>query len=287
MNSWMFSVVCFGLLFPFPFEAGAQSNPTAVAAGELPFRLSSGYLIEVQGRIGVQSNLRFILDTGATITIVDQKIAEKLSLDHHPAQSFNIDRKLKWESATLPELQFGPIHATNTEVFIGRLAEYSEFARDADAIIGMDLLKFSNLSIDFDKHKITFHPSLQNISLAAEDPILRCPILKVEVQGHLLHLIVDTGLTGIVIYEERLRKKVPGLRTTGHPAELTMGGRVKAKQTTIPDVLLGKMNRDIPVLLVASPVPQILPGVEGIIGIDALKAHHIDFDFEARTLRWD
>jgi hypothetical protein len=66
-----------------------------------------------------------------------------------------------------------------------------------------------------------------------------------------------------------------------------VGGRVQAKRTTIPDVRLGKMNREISVLLVASPAPQMLPGVEGMIGISSLKAHHINFDFGARTLRWD
>jgi hypothetical protein len=99
------------------------------------------------------------LHTGATVSIVDQRIADKFKSDRRPAQSFNIDRKLKWESATLPDLQFRPVHATNVIIFVGRLAQYSEFARNADAVIGMDLLRFSNLGIDFEARKITFHPS--------------------------------------------------------------------------------------------------------------------------------
>jgi predicted aspartyl protease len=231
--------------------------------------------------------LKFILDTGATITIVDRKIADKLKLDRRPAESFNFDRKLKWESVTLPDLRFGPVHATNITVFIGRLAEYSEFAKNADAVIGMDMLKFSNFSIDFDTHKITFPPSMEKVSVVAGDPLLQCPLLEVQVQGHPLRLIVDTGLAGIVFYEERLRTRVPGLRIAGHLTDAAMGGRVQAKQATIPDVLLGKTNRDVSVLLVSSPAPAILPGIDGIIGIAALKAHRINFDFAGRTLRWD
>lgn len=288
MNPWFLSLACFGLLFPSASEAEAQTNSTETASvSGLPFRLSSGYLIQIDGCVGTQSNLKFILDTGATITIVDQKIADKLKLDRRPAESFNFDRKLKWDSATLPELQFGPVHATNIAVFIGRLAEYSEFAKNADAVIGMDLLKFSNFSIDFDTHRITFHPSMQKVSVVAGDPLLQCPILEVQVQGHPIRLIVDTGLAGIVLYEERLRNHVPGLRTTGQLGDAAMGGRVRAKQATIPDVLLGKTNRDITALLVASPVPEMLPGIDGIIGIATLKAHHIDFDFAGRTLRWE
>jgi hypothetical protein len=202
-------------------------------------------------------------------------------------ESFNFDRKLKWESATLPDLQFGPVHATNLTVFTGRLAEYSEFAKNVDAVIGMDLLKFSNFSIDFDTHKITFHPTTEKVSVVAGDPLLQCPILEVQVQGRPVRLIVDTGLAGIVLYEERLRTRVPGLRIAGHLADAAMGGRVQAKQATIPDVLFGKRNRDVSVLLVSSPTAEILPAIDGIIGIAALKAYRINFDFAGRRLSWE
>ena len=288
MNPWSFSLACLALLFPSTFEAKSQATSREnVPLSELTFKLSSGYLIQVDGSIGTQSNLKFILDTGATITIVDRKIADKLKLDRRPAESFNFDRKLKWESLTLPDLQFGPVHATNLTVFTGRLAEYSEFAKNADAVIGMDLLRSSNFSIDFDTHKITFRPSMEKVSVAVGDPLLQCPILEVQVQGHPVRLIVDTGLAGIVFYEERLRTRVPGLRIAGHLADAAMGGRVRAKQATIPDVVFGKTNRDVSVLLVSSPARDILPGIDGIIGIAALKAHRINFDFSGRTLSWD
>ena len=287
MNAWFLSLACLSLLLPSPAQAEAQTNSAEPPSSELPFKVASGYLIQVEGRVGTQSNLKFILDTGATITIVDRKIADRLNLDRRPAQSFNFDRKLKWESATLPELQFGPVHGAAITVFIGRLVEYSEFAKNADAIIGMDLLKFSNFSIDFDTHKIAFHPSMQKATLVSGDPLLQCPILEIQVQGDPIRLVVDTGLTGIILYEERLRNHVPGLRTTGHLAEAVMGARVQAKQATIPDVLFGKTNRDVTVLLVASPAPEMLPGIDGIIGVNALHARHIDFDFAGRTLSWN
>jgi predicted aspartyl protease len=287
MNAWFLSLACLSLLLPSPAQAEAQTNSAEPPSSELPFKVASGYLIQVEGRVGTQSNLKFILDTGATITIVDRKIADRLNLDRHQAQSFNFDRKLNWDAATLPDLQVGPLHATNITVFVGRLAEYSEFAKNVDGIIGMDLLKFTNLSIDFDSHKITFHPSIQKVSAVSGDPLSLCPILEVQVQGHPVRLIVDTGLAGMVLYLERLRQRVPGFRTIGPVVDATMGGRVPAKQATLPDVLFGKTNRDVSVLLVASPGPEMLPGIDGIIGIAALQAHRISFDFAARTLRWD
>ena len=128
---------------------------------------------------------------------------------------------------------------------------------------------------------------MRRVSVVAGDPLSQCPILEVQVQGQLVRLIVDTGLAGIVFYEERLRKRVPGLRTAGHLADAAMGGRVRAKQITIPDVLFGKTNRDVSILLIPSPAPEILAGIDGIIGIAALQAHHVSFDFAGRTLTWE
>jgi predicted aspartyl protease len=287
MNPRFVALACLSLSIPSHPQGVAPSTSAETASvSEMPFRLSSGYLIEVEGRIGDQGKLKFVLDTGATITIVDQKIADKLKLDRQPAHSFNFDRKLKWDSAILPELQFGPVHATNIMVFIGRLREYSEFAKNADAVIGMDLLKFSNFSIDLDNKKVTFRRSMQKVTVVADDPLFQCPILEFQVQGHPVRLIVDTGLAGIVFYEERLRKQVPGLRTTGRLVDATIGDRVRAKQVTIPDVLFGKTNRQVTALLMPSPAPEMLPEIDGVIGIATLKAHLINFDFSARTLDW-
>ena len=159
MNRWLLSLACLSLFFPSPSHADDRPRPSENASGsELPFRLSSGYLIQVEGRIGEHTHLKFILDTGATISMVDQRIAQKLKLDAHPAQSFNFDRNLQWETATIPEVQFGPIRAANVAVLVGDLARYSEFAGKADAIIGMDLLNLSNLTIDFAAGNLIFDP---------------------------------------------------------------------------------------------------------------------------------
>ena len=113
-------------------------------------------------------------------------------------------------------------------------------ARNADAIIGMDLLQLNNLSIDFDTRKIIFHPVPQGASAVRGEPLSNCLILEVQVQGHPVRLIVDTGLPGMLFYEERLRKHVPALRTAGSVTRVTMGGQLQAKQAILPDVLLGK-----------------------------------------------
>jgi len=288
MNRWLLSLACLSLFFPTPSQADGQSRPSENASSnELPFRLSSGYLIKVEGRIGDQTNLKFILDTGATISMVNQRVAEKLKLDAHTAQSFNFDRNLKWETATIPEVQFGPIRAANVVVLVGDLARYSDFAKKADAIIGMDLLKLNNVTIDFGAGNLIFDPTGPKTYLAGGDPMAECLIVELQVQGRPVHLIVDTGLQGILLYEERLRKSVPGLRTAGSIRNATMGGRVQVKQATLPDVVFANRNREVPVLFEPSPAAEMLPGIDGIVGIAALQARRVHFDFSRKTLSWE
>jgi predicted aspartyl protease len=288
MNGWLLSLACLSLFLPSPAQADDQPRPSENASSsELPFRLSSGYLIQVEGRIGDQTHLKFILDTGATISMVDQRIAKILKLDAHPAQSFNFDRSLKWETGAVPEIQFGPIRAANVVVLVGDLARYSEFARKADAVIGMDLLQLSNVTIDFGARNLIFEPTAPKTYMPGGDPMTRCLIVELQVQGSPVHLIVDTGLQGILLYEERLRKSVPGLRTAGSIKNATMGGRVQVKQATLPDVVFGNKNREVPIVFEPSPAADMLPGIDGIVGISALQARRVHFDFSGKTLSWE
>jgi predicted aspartyl protease len=288
MNRWLLSLACLSLFFPSSLQADDPLRPSENTSGSLlPFRLSSGYLIEVEGRIGGQAHLKFILDTGATVSIVGQKIAQKLKLGAHPAQSFNFDRNLQWETATIPEVQFGPIQAANVAVLVGDLARYSEFAGKADAIIGMDLLRLSNFTIDFSAGHLIFDPGPPKAYLAGGDPMDKCLVVEIQVQGHPVHLLVDTGLPFILMYEERLRKSVPELRTAGSLKNGSMGGRVQVKQAVLPDVAVGNKNREVPVVFMPAPAEDALPGIDGLVGVAALQARRVHFDFSAKSLSWE
>jgi len=123
--------------------------------------------------------------------------------------------------------------------------------------------------------------------LAGGDPMTKCLVVELQVQDRPVHLLVDTGLQGILLYEGRLRNTVPGLRTAGSIKNATMGGRMQVKQATLPDVVFGKRNREVPVLFLPSPAADTLPGIDGIVGIAALQARRVHFDFYGKTLSWE
>ena len=71
-------------------RCSAEENPEKTlpppAGREVPFHRLEGYLIQVEGQIGGQDRLKFILDTGASMSMVDTKIADVLGLKRQPAE---------------------------------------------------------------------------------------------------------------------------------------------------------------------------------------------------------
>jgi len=264
-----------------------ETSSQSALGMELRFRVSDGYLILVEGAIGTRTHLKFLLDTGASMSIVDSKIAGGLKLHREPTQSFNFDRKLAWDQAVIPEVRFGPITAINTVMLVGSLAKYSEFARNVDAIIGLDLLQLKNFTVDYTSKKLVFHSRADSFVPVRNDALANGLTLQIRIQGHPVRLIVDTGFPSILLFEERLSARLPELGRTRSVSNVTLGERLHAKATDLRGVAIGPINRDVSVLLSQAPPPEILPGIDGVVGISALKARRVHFNFTERTLSWE
>src|SRR5215472_10694929 len=89
----------------------AKAPPT-----EVPFQMYGGYLIVAEGQIGPLQNLRFVLDTGVTHTMVDQKVAAALHLSQRDGSAISFDKLVKTHWSVVPELEFAAIKATDLPV---------------------------------------------------------------------------------------------------------------------------------------------------------------------------
>jgi len=268
---------------PAQQDAAAGSPLTSL---EMPFQLYNGYLIVMEGRIGDLTGLKFILDTGVTTSVLDSKIAAKLKLSGRPNHVVNFGKTVPVESSTIPEVRFGPVQARNVEMFIANLNTLSDFARGVDALIGVDLLQLNNLTFDYDTRRVLFSPIDHNIQGTQMRPPT-CFTVRVQVQGHPLDLLLDTGLEGVLLYEDRIRAHVPGLRMEPGAKKVTIGRRMNAKLVTLPEMRLGPTVMDGRVLLIKGPPGNMLDGMDGYIGIAPFHPTRIIFDFASQTLRWD
>lgn len=261
----------------------AQDSNKPTVGPTIPFELDSGFLVVVNGQIGNLDDLKFILDTGTTHSVIDRKVADRLRLRRRPGEVMNVDRLIPVEWADIPELRVGPMRAEGFRIMVVKLTEYSEVAENADGIIGLDLLSRSKkFTIDYDRRIVSFQVTEDG---TANHSLSGCLVVPLVVQGFPMYLAVDTGLQGILLYENRLRKRLPKLRIEGVSTKVAMG-RIRATQVRLPGVRIVGAETVTTVLLIDGPNEEALPGVDGYLGPASLHAKRIEFDFDAGILRW-
>jgi predicted aspartyl protease len=271
----------FGLISISGLNAQEFGKPSV--SPTMPFELVSGFLVVVNGEIGNLHGLKFILDTGASHSLIDRKVADTLRLRRRSGKVISFGRRISVEWADIPELRVGPLRGEAVRIMVVKLAEYSELAEHADGIIGLDLLsKGRRFSIDYDRRTVSFQ--LDEDGTPEHSPSV-CFVVPLVVQGVPVHVVVDTGLQGILLYENRLRKRLPKMRIEGESTNAAMG-RLRATQVRLPGVQIVGAQVATTVFLIDGPDEDALPGVDGYLGPAALQAKRIEFDFDAGVLRW-
>jgi predicted aspartyl protease len=275
------TILVLGMISTSPTRAqdvvGSSTNLT------MPFELVAGFLVVVDGQIGNLNGLKFILDTGATHSLIDRKVADRLRLQRRTGKVMNFDKYIPVEWSIIQDLRVGPMRVQSVRVMVVKLAEYSELAENADGIIGLDLLsRAKKFTIDYDRRTVSLQ--LTEAGTPERSPA-SCIVIPLVVQEIPIHLAVDTGLQGILLYGNRLRKLLPKMRIDGESTNTAMG-RLRATQVRLPGMRIGGSDRVRTVFLIDGPDQGDLPGVDGFFGAASLHAKRIEFDFDAKVLRW-
>lgn len=277
-------------LFVVPSLALPGQNMRSRKRGaiQLPFRLSHGVIVEIDGRIGRLGNLTFALDTGTTETVVNRRVADRLHLSCRPGNPLiNLNRRMKMKQCVLPDIEIGSFRVQGLPVYVGDLTGFSTFLDDADALIGLDLLGASRFTIDYAAHEVTFDSIKRPAAPPANDPDdPLCMTAAIQVQGRPFRLILDTGIKGILLYKNRLRSRLPHLRVLGAPEDVNVGRRLPAERVTLPGVRIGRVETNLVVLLISGPPKKVLPGIDGFMGVSELKARKLTLDFIGKSLSW-
>ena len=245
-------------VYPSRAAASQELEPSRTDMA-IPFGMASDSLVVVEGRAGDSGGLKFIVDTGATRSVIDKKVASRLQLQRHAGQIMNFDRFTPIEWAELPELQVGTLRAEGVQVMVVDLPDYSEIANGVDGIVGLDLLSRSDkFTINFSKKRLYFELTVNGGAL----PVPGCFVVPIVVQGLVIRVGVDSGVSGIMLFGDRLRKRLHKMRTQGEPKAVTMG-RITGTRVTLPGVQLGGPEEAITVILIKGPEEGILPGLDG------------------------
>lgn len=108
-------------------------------------------------------------------------------------------------------------------------------------------------------------------------------LVPAEVPGLRVCLTVDRRFDGMLLYGDRLRKGLPGLRMQGEPTVVSMGG-IRATRVKLPSGRIAGREEITPVVLIDGLNEKLLPGVAGWVGLSSLHARWIEFDLSAMIL---
>jgi predicted aspartyl protease len=263
-----------------------QSSSALGRSGDgytVPFDLRHDFLVVVEGRIGVLEHRKFILDTGATTTLVSPTIASRLSLPRQKGTVVNYQKNVPIEWAIFPEVQVGPILATGTRLIVADLTQFSNFAQDIDAVLGLDLLnKCQSIQINYQARTIRFQAyrsSPKNIL-----PQANSFLVSIQVQNRRVRLLLDTGFQGVLVYEERLRNRLPHIEQTGRTQVRI--GPMSGHRVFLTGLQIGSEESKIPVYLIAGRTDAVPSDIDGYLGPRALDPQWVELDFEHMVMRW-
>ena len=120
--------------------------------------------------------LRFIFDTGATISAVTPATARALALV--PDGSTLVNGVIEAQLATLKSLSVGSIRHDHVRVAIVALPEERRIDEHFDGVLGLDILSQHDVAIDMPRHRFVFYPPNHLAHSDAVRGMIRVPFTK-------------------------------------------------------------------------------------------------------------
>jgi predicted aspartyl protease len=278
LGTVLLSIVC---------GAPVRSTGTQLASNEMAVEVYSGYLVVARGSVNNAGNLRFLLDTGASNTAIDRRVAERLGLPGQAAKVVSFDKTVALEWTEAQEITFGPERISNVRVMIEDLGYLRSAGVHVDGVIGLDQLRRQSFLIDYARERIAFGPTavsgMHGVPMREDAKSIR---VEVDLDGRPVWMVADTGTRGILLYEETLKELLANYRVEGRTGAVSLGGPFENRLAIVPRLRLGGQDLDREVVLISAPGAKRLSGVSGYLGLASLDARQVALSFETNQLLW-
>jgi len=181
----------------------------------------------------------------------------------------------------------GPSHARELSVIVQDLS----FAEEAlgtrvDAMIGFDLLGQSSFTIDYESRKLVFGPIDRSFATVPYSPGLPYAIVDLQVQQERLSILVDTGASNLVLFQNGLRNCGAAINTVGRETWISMGGEMPVRKAQLVGTYLGAVSWGQRVAYIPENSANQPSGLEGLLGTIAL-GKRVAFDPDRNVMAWD
>jgi len=252
----------------------------------IPAKLHNGSLEVVQGSIGNISKRNFAIDTGAYPSVLDRSIAKKLQLVAKSEELRVVDRNLRSESVSVPDVEIGSLHASKVRMVVEDLVPISEsLGVHLDAIIGLDVLGARNFRIDYKAKQLIFNPA-DTLSMSAplhQVDSMACVDLQVDERP--VRLLVDTAGASVLLFSNHLpwAASLPG---TAH-TYTNLGGTSRLRQTSVRSLALHKTSLGAASISVSDAHNLSDFGFDGLLATGILLVSKVEFDFAHQLFGWE
>ena len=258
-----------------------SSQPLA----DVPFDLIQQHLIVVKGSIGPVHRLNLLIDTGTIPSMVDQRIARKLRLHTESSLVAAFGQTIRINRAALTGLQIGLFQPGEVPAGIGDLS-YLQGSR-IDAIVGLDVLARTSFGIDYKTRTISFGPADRESAVVPMQIVWPFLTVKLFVGEHPVQLLVDTGSRDLVLFKPRMSATLLPIPWKGEKVIQHASGLAHLRRFELRQVTLGDRRWDtLPGFVLDVSTDAYPPGIDGVLGVLALGAARVRFDFERAELGW-
>ena len=233
------------------------AKPTAVFASPTPspqpFDLYRDTRIFLGGEVNGQQT-PMLLDSGASLTVLDRAFATKLGLTGgRPVAVQGAGGNERGEIYRGLSLKAGNIAFTGLTIAVMDLGLVGKaLGRPVPVVLGRDLFMSSIVSIDFERQSISFAPrknfvpptSGKEVPLRRRGPLHILPVRIGRLPPH--DAIFDLGNNGAISLSLEYHRSMPYF--AGLPSATAMGGGVgglhEVKRVTLPSVEIGGARFD-------------------------------------------
>jgi hypothetical protein len=240
-------------------------------------------------------NYQFWLDTGSSLTVLSSRVAKEAGASVLGQDTLTIATFAGVAPArptVLPRMEIGSIVIRNSPAIViesdlmrvqGSASVVPWSGLPVDGIIGWDIIRRFDMSLDYASGKITFAKPTdlgtsgtpaQNLKWVGK------PFIQLRTEsGVVLHLTLDTGAQGSFLNSAVLKKAdvVPMSSTTRSYGIARTGGQA-TRAVAVLSVEVGGKSLRLKDLIVYNPTPSGLFNCDGILGSDIAQFGTIRID---------
>jgi predicted aspartyl protease len=267
-----------GTQMTHPKGLGQTTIPLQVQPGQSLFRIP----VSIQ-----KQQFSFLLDTGASNSVIDYRTASKLGLKGKPASAdllkyFVVGQQPNRQAPvvyTLPTLILGQARVSQL-IGIGLSTQEPPFK--SDGILGLDFLSQFDLVINPKKQSLSLlrpsAPVSSGLPLKGNLGVMTTSAIYIDGKGPYTFLL-DTGAAVTTLSENLNRQLGLSVKPAKDVQVMGLGGRIVARWAKLDSLLLQNYrlaNKDV--LVASSPIFQTL-GIDGVIGQDVLSQYEQHWRF--------